>query len=320
MDIVSMSHVSQPSTSMPDALLFRMPPRAKVKAHPTKAVRLETFDIHGHNGNQPLDYVAFFRLIASLNGEKRRDSVADKLIAVPRIRMRDGSYELSAYIGSPEAVFLVLNLAEGSEEVRQLEQGQLLATRTVGLIDPVRRLAVIQYVHSGVRAEQIATLFEKVARANSPAFANASLEFAPRAGDEFRKQLQKLERVQSVTLTLTRPNADWTDYADGLTGVASDSNAHNVTLSASASRSQSLSKAKGAVRFLSDLISGKRRSILKSAAVYGQRADDDAAVAIKLNKLIEARTARVVLEGGMPDPAAVANAANDYIKDMDGER
>lgn len=299
-------------------ILIHMPPRARLKAPPTKDVRLETFDIHGHNGNQPLDYEAFFSFIASLKGTQRKDQVSDRIIAVPRLLREDELFLLSAYAGSSDTSFLVLDLDEGSEEVRHIERGKLLATRTVGVIDPIRRIAVIQYVHLGVRAQQIATLFEKLARANSPQFAGCTLEFAPRPGEEFRRQMQELERIQSVAMTLTRPNDDWTDYAESLTGIAADSNAHNVSLSASASRSQSLSKREGAVRLLRELLGGgaTRRSIVKNASVHGQRTGEDGDATLKLNKLSEAKTVRVVLDNGVPDQNAVANAATDFLNNL----
>lgn len=293
-----------------------MPPKARVIAVPTKSIRLEAYDIHGHNGSKEFDYVAFFRFIARLNSERRREQVADRIVAIPTFAESKGRFYFAAYAGSSDSAFLVLDLNEGSEEVRHLEAGKLLATRTIGVIDPNTRTAVIQYVHTGVRAPQVATLLEKLAHSESKDFAGATLEFALRAGEEFRKQIMALERIQSVSMTLTRPNKDWTDYAESLTEMASDSNAHNLALSASASRNNSLSKARGAVRLLRELINGTRRSILKSASVKGMGANEEL-IELKLNKQVENKQVLVETENGLPSAAATRNAATDFLNNLD---
>jgi hypothetical protein len=295
-----------------------MPPKVRSIVVPTKTIRLEAFDIHGHNGSQPFDYTDFFRFIARLDNERRREQVADRIIALPNFRESKGLFYFSAYAGSSESSFLVLDLREGSEEVRQLEAGKLLATRTVGVIDPIRRIAVVQYVHAGVRAQQIAALFEKLAHIESRDFKGATLEFALRVGEEFRKQVMALDRIKAVSMTLTRPNKDWTDYAQNLTDMASDSNAHNLSLTAAASRNNSLSKSRGAVRVLRELIAGTQRSILKSASVKGTNSDEES-IELKLNKQIENKAVKVETENGLPSPAAVSNAATDFLNNLDGQ-
>ncbi len=65
----------------------------------------------------------------------------------------------------------------------------MIATRTVGLIDPISRRAIVQYVHTGVRAAQISTLFEKLAHTRSETFKGVTLEFAPLPGPTFEKEI-----------------------------------------------------------------------------------------------------------------------------------
>ncbi|SEC21813.1 hypothetical protein [Terriglobus roseus] len=293
-----------------------MPPK-RIPPVPTRPVRLELFDIQGHNGDKPLDYSAFFQFIESLSGRDRQETIADRVVIVPVFNRREGVYFFSAYMGSPGSSILVVDLANGEEELRAVERGKLVATRTVGVIDPKRRLAVVQYVHSGVRAPQIAALFEKLGH-SSDDFEGATLEFAPRAANAFRTQLSEFERIQSVSLTLTRPNYDWSDYPDALNGLAADSNAHNVSVEASASRSQALSKTGGVVKVLRELISGHgQRSILKSAEVKGNREGEDFLTSLKLSKLTQTKLANVELSGGLPNGDAVRNAALAYLSGIE---
>lgn len=295
-----------------------MPKRAAKKI-PTRAVRLEIFDIHGHNAKGALDYPTFFAELAGLASKQRRVQVANRVIAVPVLTQKDGIYTFNAYIGSPDTSFLVLDLNSDTEEVRQLSRGELLATRTVGTIDPVKRTAVIQYVHEGVRAAQIAVLFEKVAHLLLPAFALGTLEFTLRAGPAFRQQINALNRIHSATLTLTRPNLDWTDYSDVVNGIAGDSNARNIQVAASAPRDESLKKQTGLVRLIKELSKPNARSIMKSATVKGTSEATGQPVEVKLQKNIQSEQVRVPIERGLPDPVAVQNAATNVLGSLNAE-
>jgi hypothetical protein len=194
---------------------------SKAPAIPTKAVRLEAFDIQGHNGNAPLDYAAFFAFIAEQDSKSRRESVGDRFIAVPHFSRNDeGLYSFISYAGTTETSFLVLDLEEETEEVRHIERGKIIATRTVGVIDPSTRRAIVQCVHTGVRAPQIAALFQKLANSRSDGFKDATLEFAPLPGRTFRQELAAMERIQSASVTLTRPNFDWNDFSTAANSLA----------------------------------------------------------------------------------------------------
>lgn len=296
-----------------------MPSTTRASAHPTKAVRLEAFDIQGHNGSGPLDYASFFSFIAAQNPNLRRERIADRLIAVPSFVEIDGRYSFVAYAGSSETSFLVLDLASDTEEIRHIEDGKVIATRTVGTIDPLARRAVIQYVHTGVRAAQVAALFEKLAHTRSTEFEGATLEFAPRAGRTFKQQIVAMERIQSASVTLTRPNYDWTDYSNAINELAGDSEAHNIEVAASAPRNGTLSKSKGVVQVINKLVDGTR-SIIKSAVIKGLREGDSAPITLNLNKHIESRMAKVPLSSeGLPSTPDIVKAAIDFMAPTDGE-
>jgi hypothetical protein len=291
----------------------------KTPATPNKAVRLEAFDIQGHNGAEPFDYVAFFDFIAQQDSKTRRETVADRFIAVPNFTKYEGQYAFVAYAGSTDRSFLVLDLEEETEEVRQIESGKVIATRTVGLIDPVARRVIVQYVHTGVRAAQIATLFEKLARIRSKEFEGATLEFAPTPGRTFRQELAAMKRIQSASVTLTRPNIDWNDFSNAANSLAEDTNAHNITVSAVAGRNQSLSKAKGLIHTITEVISQVEdgaKSILKAVVIKGMRDDESALTTLNLTKHIDARMVKVPLESdGLPNPGAVTEASLAFMND-----
>lgn len=280
---------------------------------PSKSVRLELFDIQGHHGNLPLDYINFFSFIHDQESRTRQEKVADKVIAVPVFRELGERYAFIAYWGSTDRSFLVFDTETQSEEVRQIEDGKILATRTVGIIDPIRRHLALQYVHTGVHASQIAVFFEKLARERSAAFSRASLEFAPVAGASFRQRLADMDRIQSAALTLTRPNYDWGDYSDQLSNLAGDSQAQRIEVSALAQPKQSLSKNRGVVQLISKLAEGSRH-IMKTANVIGFREGDSAPITLNLNKHIEARSVQIPLTpDGLPSPPALIEAGSALL-------
>jgi hypothetical protein len=279
-------------------------------------VRLEVFDIQGHNGSQPLDYPAFFRALSEIPARQRREQVADEIVAIPKFSESDGVFDFAAYVGSSNTAFLVLDLERDIEEVRHVSEGQVIATRTVGTIDPVRRIAIVQYVHRGVRAPQIAALLEKLAHSNLVQFQGVTLEFALRAGKRFREQLATLDRIQSASLTITRPNIDWTDFSDSMNDFAGNSNAHNLELSASAPRNESLRKTTGVIRLITELSKPNARSTMKAAKVKGTSAETGEPKEVNLNKSIEGRNVKVTLDGALPDPTAVTNAARATLEDV----
>jgi hypothetical protein len=108
------------------------------------------------------------------------------------------------------------------------------------------------------------------------------------------------------------------DYPNALNGLAQDSNAHNVSVAASASRSAALNKSKGVVRVLTELISGHGRSILKSAEVQGNREGEEFLTILRLNNLAESKVVNVPLDGGLPSATTIQDAAIGYLDGNEG--
>jgi hypothetical protein len=296
-------------------------PRSKETPQiPRKAVRLESFDIQGHNGDEPLDYAAFFAAIASYDPQVRRETVEDRVLAIPVFYPIGERYAFVAYAGTVDSTFLILDLNNDQEEVRQLERGQILATRTVGVIDPKSKKAVIQYVHTGVRAPHIASLLERLIQTNSIEFEGASLELAPVPRQEFGAELASMERITSASIKLTRPNADWDDFSTAATEFGRVSGAHNLDISASAPRNGSLIRSAGIVQGIKEFASGVSRAVMKAAVVSGFKKDDATLTTLNLNKYIESRKVNVAIApDGLPSPTAIVSAGIETLEGNPGE-
>lgn len=292
-----------------------MPRKPKEPRPPTAIVRLEAFDMHGHFGGKPFDYQKFFQGLAQLNPKSRRDQVAKKIIAMPTLESDKGLFTFVAYEGQQGAPYLMFNLEDDKEELGRVPTGRVLATRTIGVIDPTRRLAVIQYVFGGVKASQIAILFEKLAETNNFGYRGAEFEFTIRAGESFRAQVAALDVVKFAELRVTRPNADWNDYDELLTDLGAESGASGIDISASAPREEGLSKTKGIVNLIKRLTSGAGTSIVQKAVLKGFRADDLAPSEVKLSRHSEAKTATVAkAPDGAPDTSGVQEQATEFLR------
>jgi hypothetical protein len=295
-----------------------MPKQSKEARIPRKPVRLEVFSIQGHNGSKPLNYSEFFEFIQGLSAKTRQDKVADRVIAVPVFRKIDSRYAFTAYWGSTDRSFLVFDTDTQKEEIRFIEDGKIMATRTVGVIDPVTHQVVIQYVHTGVRAAQIATLFEKLAH-EVPNYEGTTLEFAPVAGRSFREQLASMDRIQAAEFTMTRPNYDWGDYENQLASLAGDSNARRIEVSAAARPQESLSKNRGVVQIINKLAEGSK-SILKTANIKGFVNGQSAPILLNLNKHIDSKTVSIPLEAdGYPSSPQIIQAGSNLLNERSTE-
>jgi hypothetical protein len=277
-------------------------------------VKLELFSVHGHEGDRPVDYLELFRAVARMGPRTRTETVADRVAAIPSFREEEGKFFFTAYTGSAEATFLVLDLEASTEEERSLETGKVVVRRTLGVIDPARREAVVQFVHHGLRSHQIAQLLERFARQADPAqFRDLALEFAPVPGASFLEELRGFSRIQSAMLRLARPNYDWEDYGQTLETLGQESGARNLEVAAVANRNGSLSKQNGLVGLMKDLVQ-RGRSIIKGASVTGSRGDHVALVTLNLTNHIEAINAEVPTGAtGQPVEAQVRQIAAQFL-------
>jgi len=290
-------------------------PRVKQPKVPAKKVKLELFSLHGHVGNQPADYVRLFRALAAANPKSRTDMSRERVDAIPVFREENGKFFFTAYTGSAEATFLVLDLEASTEEERGLERGKVVVRKTLGVIDSARREAVIQFVHHGLRAHHIAQLLEKFARALYPDFSELSLEFTPVPGASFLQELEEFNRIQSASVRIARPNYDWEEYGQTLETLGQDSGARNLEVAAVANRNSTLSKQSGLIGLMKDLLQ-KGRSSIKGAWVMGQKGNREGLISLNLNKHIEAVTVEVPTSPtGQPLETEVRDIAARMLND-----
>jgi hypothetical protein len=286
----------------------------KIQNPPVKRVKLEAFSIHGHVGDLPADYAALFKVISEMEPARRKEQVGDRVTAIPEFRSEDGRYFFAAHVGTADASFSLLDLNAATVEERPLEPGKIVTRKTLGIIDPAKRVAVVQFVQNGARAGQIALLIEKLARQISPEqFAELSLEFTPVLAEEFLKALDEFNTIKSASVRFARPNYDWEEYGETFQALGKDSRANTLEVAANARRNDSLSKNEGIIGLLKDTVQ-KGRSMIKAATVVGSTSEAAGPVKLKLDKHIETKQIEVpTTDSGQPDESETHKYAAQFL-------
>ena len=233
--------------------------------------KIEVWSLHAHVGSsqdENVNYIELFDLLAATPSEARVYSDADKSIAVSGLDVRGDTVWLTVYAGTRGLNPLIFNTLSAEERVQRLAAGEIVATKTHGVVSLPRREAIIEYNHQGAKAADIARALEATGRGQG--WDDLKVELNPVVSTSFIDELQRFERIRLASASLVRPNIGWSDFEDSLTDAAGDSDAQAVEVEFTAPRGESLSRTHGVVPFIRRL-SSARRSPLKGAAFTGRR-------------------------------------------------
>jgi hypothetical protein len=245
------------------------------------------FSIHAHLGESPVNYTDLFAAFAAVPPAERQETIGGRLLAIPKFEAHSGKYVFVAYSGHTDQSLLLFDAQTQQEDVQLLTDGQVVAKKTHGVIDPSRRETIVEYSRFGAKADQIAELVEKVVRRQAE-YARLELLFNMTPAAAFVAAIDSFQRIQSARLKLARPNFDWTDFSTGLTTLADESGAGTIQLDAAARRTQSLSKDYGIVKVIKALVGGPL-SIFRGAWITGERSDGSGLTTLNLNRFIESK-------------------------------
>jgi hypothetical protein len=275
--------------------------------------KIEVWSIHAHVGAKdvkPVDYRRLFQTIAELPPRTRVIAGEDKLVALPRVDVDGNLVRLTAYEGSRGLNPIIFNTTSAEERVERLEAGEILATKTHGIVNLVTRDVLIEYNHQGAKAADIADVLER-AVSSSAAWPQVKVELTPVVAETFIQDVNRFERIRVANARVVRPNVGWSDWEDELTKAADDSNAQSVQVEFNAPRGQSLSKTGGVVPFIKRL--ARPLTPLKSAAITGRRPGEAAETTISTANHIEHQRINVRLDGdGHVDDADIERRLSAY--------
>jgi hypothetical protein len=257
----------------------------------TKARKLEVFVLHCREGQQRLDYGEVFTRLSRARTGIRQLEVGEKLLALPNMRVRSDRQivEFIAYEGPVGVNPLIFDASTGTERFERLTGTQVVATRTYGVIDLQYHEAIIEYNHRGAKAHDIAALLEEIGRTVGLG-RQFAVEINPTVDDSFLAALDRFGRIKLANMKVARPNFDWTDNYDGLSQVGVESNGRTVDLTVAAHRNDSLSKDRGIVQYIRQMIS-ENVTTLKGASIEGVREGETAETRISLaNYVVHQKT------------------------------
>jgi hypothetical protein len=257
----------------------------------TKARKLEVFALQCREGQKQLDYGDVFARLTKAKKGVRQLEVGERLLALPSMHFRADReiVEFIAYEGPVGVNPLIFDASTGTERFEPLTGKQVVATRTYGVIDLKFREAIIEYNHRGAKAHDIAILLEETGRKIGMG-AQFAVEINPTVDDSFLAALDRFGRIKLANMKVARPNFDWTDNYEGLNQVGAESNGRTVDLTVAAHRNDSLSKSRGIVQYIRQMISGNVSS-LKGASVEGVREGETAETRISLaNYVVHQKT------------------------------
>jgi len=280
---------------------------------PQRHLRIELFSIHAHIDGGTVDYVKFFdSIMPSLTGFHYEEGT--RHVAFGSNSKLGGRLFLVAYTGYDTKALLFFDLNKQQELFESTQPGVFQARKTHAMIDPVNRFLLIETKRGHLHPEDLAVALEAIGR-KTAGYETLELNFNPVAESEFLKQIDQFQRIQQATVTLARPNVDWTDRHHQLTEVADESNAKAIDVTVRAKREKSIAKDAGIIQFVKQFAT-LPQSIFKRISITGARDEDAGLITLNLSKHIEHfdLVADVNPENGQASESDIRNRMESYLK------
>lgn len=245
--------------------------------------RFNLYTIHGHLENGVPNYTTLFRSMASLKGHHHEEG--KRQVAVGTARITGNDLFLVVYSGDKEKNLLFFDLEQQKEFNQATNPKQFQARKTRVVIAPEQRRLLIEVGRGKVSADQLAEVIETEAQ-KTPEFKTLELVFSPVAAEEFIAGIDNMTRIQSATVTLARPNVDWTDSYDSLKSMAEASDARAIDTTVRARRGAGISKEKGLIASIKGWVSGNMSSVL-GAKIKGEKPGHSGLITLNLSDHVQ---------------------------------
>jgi len=268
--------------------------------------------MHSHVEGAVVDYVNLFDAIApTLAGFHYEEGT--RHVAFGQVNKIGNRIFLVAYTGYDARALLLFDVNRQQELFESIQPGRFHARKTHPLIDPRQRSLLIENRKGHLRPDDLATAIELIAR-KLPGYETVELEFNPVAESEFVRQIEQFQRIQQATISLARPNPDWTDRHHQLTEVADESEAKAIDVTVRAKREKSIAKDSGLIKFIKEF-AALPQSIFKRISITGSRDDDAGLITLNLSKHVEHIDLLADLDPvtGQPNESEVRNTMDSYL-------
>ena len=282
-----------------------------------RSLRFLLYSVHGHLATGVPDYVALIRSLVSLQGYHYEEGNRQAAIGTAMLVRNQERLFMIAYTGDKEKSTLYFDLSEKHEFISQNLPNQFVARKTNIMIDATQRRLVIEAGRGCLLAEELARIIEDEAH-KKPEFAGLELSFTPVAAPAFMDKINRMERIQSATVSIARPNIDWTDNYDDLAKLADESQGGAIETTVRAKRGKSLSKVAGIIPNIQHWLSD-RLSAVASAKVKGAAPDDSGLITLKLSDYVDTLNVSVDAspDSNQPTPSEVQNKLSTYLNNQE---
>lgn len=255
---------------------------------PKRSLKFLQYSIHAHIGESNPDYANLIRELAAIKGKYRKSG--KRILAIGTVKLTRAAHEsvrlfLIVYSGDYEQNILLFDLNQQAEFTAQAEDGRFVARKTHVMIDPNSRKVLIESGRGHPPAEELAEFIEEEAQ-GIESYEGLELSFTPVPTRTFSDKISEMQRIQSATVSLARPNVDWNERHAELTQFAEESNAKVIDTTVRAGRNQSLAKNAGLIQDLLHWVSDTLPSVV-NAKIKGSRDAQSPLIELKLSDHVE---------------------------------
>jgi hypothetical protein len=242
---------------------------------PSTSRVLYAYSLHARQqSGEVVNYAGLLDALQRAESLRRRANLGDGEVVILReIRQYGTAWELRFLSGHEHESLLLFDVENDRERDDPRGAGEIVVRPTMLYVNPESRLVALERRYLGLGAATIARALEIIG-AEVEFASDLTIELNPVASASFSEELQRFQRIRQASVTLARPNYDWTDNANTLTEYAAESEGQTIALEMTAPRGGSLAKDRGIVKDIKDL-AARLLAPVKSVKIIGRHSPQD---------------------------------------------
>jgi hypothetical protein len=264
-----------------------------------RTYRFNLFTMHGHLEVGNPDYAELFKLMSSLKGHHHEEGL--RQIAIGTAKTHPKGLFLVLYSGDKEKNLLFFDVGEQKEFTQVTGPKRFQARKTRVMIFPETRRVLIEAGRGKISAGDLADIIEDQAHKND-VFRSLELVFTPVAAEEFFTAIDNMTRIQAATVTIAKPNVDWSESYKDLSKLAQDSDAKAIDATVRAKRSAGISKVSGLIPAIRSWVSDSMSSVL-GVRIKGEKPNHSGLITLNLSDHVEKVDLSFEVTDKQPEPS-----------------
>jgi hypothetical protein len=185
---------------------------------------LYAYSIHGRGGSgEVIDYVAFVRALVRAPSPLRRTTINQEQVVLLRdVREQRSVWELRFLSGSEQESLKLFDVENDQERDDPRSQGEIVVRPTFLYLAPESRFAALERRRPGLTAGEIGKALGLIGTAIG-FDDDLAIDLNPVTSGSFSDELEEFDRTRQASVTVARPNYDWSENANALTTYAAES-------------------------------------------------------------------------------------------------